>query len=193
MNGDKVPERVYRAFGHNWNSAQAGAGLQKEYNKDGKYDLKNINKYKTQLKAMGDINGDGKKGNKKDVMQYIEKTLKVTDPDEAACLYEVLYSQGRYKNPYKSQINDHLEWGKNRDKWWETDVGGSGGRGRRGWGHGHRGGGGGGGSKGKMPTTASGAISGKVTDPFATSNGSKSSTLNDAYRKKVRKLRKELS
>ena len=32
-------------------------------------------------------------------------------------------------------------------------------------------------------------IKGKITDPFSTSNGSKSSNLNDAYRKKARKLR----
>lgn len=62
-------------------------------------------------------------------------------------------------------------------------------RGRRG-----RGGGGGGGrgKKGTMPKTASGAIKGKVTDPFAkTTNGSRKSNLDDAYRKKYRKLVEE--
>lgn len=70
----------------------------------------------------------------------------------------------------------------------DTDDG-SGGRGRGGRrGHGGHGGGSGG-SKGTMPKTASGAIKGKVTNPFSTSNGTKKSNLNDAYRKKAKKLR----
>ena len=71
----------------------------------------------------------------------------------------------------------------------ESSGGGRRRRGRRGWGHG----GGGGGSKGEMPNTASGAFKGKVTNPFGTSNGSKASNLNDAYRKKAKKLRNQLS
>lgn len=73
------------------------------------------------------------------------------------------------------------------------DDGKSGGGGRRGRGRRGRGGGGGGSSKGTMPKTDTGAIKGKVTDVFATSNGSKDSNLNDAYRKKVRKLRGQLN
>lgn len=66
---------------------------------------------------------------------------------------------------------------------------------RRGWG-GYGGGSGGGG--GTMPTTASGAIKGKVTDPFGkVSKFGAKSNLDDAYRKKARKLaeanRKKLS
>ena len=66
---------------------------------------------------------------------------------------------------------------------------------RRGWG-GYGGGSGGGG--GTMPTTASGAIKGKVTDPLGkVSKFGAKSNLDDAYRKKARKLaeanRKKLS
>ena len=44
-----------------------------------------------------------------------------------------------------------------------------------------------------MPSTESGAIKGKVTDPFGSSNGSKASNLDDAYRKRIQKLRKQIS
>ena len=74
-------------------------------------------------------------------------------------------------------------------------------RGRRGGGWGHGGGGGGGG--GSTPftpvvNTAGGAAKQKitkvkVTDTTKPSDYTKPSNLNDAYRKKVKKLRKKLS
>lgn len=75
------------------------------------------------------------------------------------------------------------------------DDGSGGGRGRRGRGRrGRRGGGGGGGKgkKGTMPTTDTGAIKGKVTDPFSTSDGTKPSNLNDTYRKRAKKLQEAM-
>lgn len=191
--GEQIPERVYRAFGHNWNSAQAGGGLQLKYNKDGKYDVSKISEMKTYLRTLGDKDESGSV-NKAEVIDYINNTLKITNKDEAACLYEVLYNGGRYKNPYKSQIDDHLKWRENHDDDWGTGTGGGGGRGgwgRRGHGWGH--GGGGGSGKGKAPSTDTGAISGKVSNPFSTSNGSSPSNLNDAYRKKARKLSEKMN
>jgi hypothetical protein len=190
--GEQIPERVYRAFGHNWNSAQAGGGLQLKYNKDGKYDVSKISEMKTYLRTLGDKDESGSV-NKAEVIDYINNTLKITNKDEAACLYEVLYNGGRYKNPYKSQIDDHLKWRENHDDDWGTGTGGGGrgGWGRRGHGWGH--GGGGGSGKGKAPSTDTGAISGKVSNPFSTSNGSSPSNLNDAYRKKARKLSEKMN
>lgn len=189
-NGDKLDERVYRALGHFWNSAQAGGGLQLKYNKDGKYDLKNLEAMSDQLDAKIDARPKGM--SQKDVVcDFIENDLGITNADEAACVYQVLYLKGngkRWKNPYKDTINDWLEWGDNHDDEWGVGGGKSGGG--RGGRRGRRGGGGGSG-KGKMPKTASGAINGKVTNPFAGSNTSSASNLNDAYRKKVRKLREK--
>ncbi len=189
--GEKIPENVYRFYGHNWNSAQAGGGLQLKYNDEtDKYGVAKISEMKTYLRTLGDTDESGSV-NKKEVIDYIDNTLKVTDPDEAACLYEVLYNGGRYKNPYKSQIDDHLDWRENHDDDWGTGTGGGGhgGGGRRG----RRGGGGGGGRKGKMPSTDTGAIGGRVTNPFSTSNGTSASNLNDAYRKKARQLREKMN
>lgn len=90
---------------------------------------------------------------------------------------------GNTKMKNDTGIFDGIEDGDNR-----------GGSGRRGYGRrGGRGGRGGGSSSGgTVPKTASGAIKGKVTDPFGkTTNGSKKSNLNDAYRKKYAKLIKE--
>ena len=101
----------------------------------------------------------------------------------------VLLGGNPNKNPFGS-IGDYSHDGDTGITM--DDDGKSGGHGRRGRGRRGRGGGGGGSKKGTMPKTESGAIKGKVTDVFANSNGSKASTLNDAYRKKVRKLRKEL-
>lgn len=191
--GNPIPEDVYRAYGHNWNSAQAGGGLLIKYNTDGRYDIDKVAQMKVELKALYDTDGSGKV-NKAEAINYIDNVLKIDNPDEAACVYEVLYNQGRYRNPYKSEIDDHLEWGENHDDDWGTATGGTGGRGGRrrgrrrgGWGHG----GGGSGGSGTMPKTASGAFDGKVTDPFATSKTSKASNLNDAYRKKAKKLREQ--
>lgn len=182
--GNKIAERVYRCLGHNWNSAQAGAGLMMKYNKNDKYSVKKIAEMKSFLRTEGDLDKSGSV-NKKEVIAYID-SLNIKNADEKACLYEVLYSGGNYKNPYKSQINDHLEWGKNRDDEWGTGTGSGKGWGH-GWGHGH--GGGGGSGKGKMPNTESGAIKGKVSNPF--SNTGKPSNLDDAYRKKLKKLREQ--
>lgn len=89
------------------------------------------------------------------------------------------------KNPFGA-IGDYSLDGDTGIEPIGESSGKGGGRGRR---HGHRGGGGGGSKKGKMPSTASGAIKGKVTNPFSTSNGSSASNLNDAYRKRAQKLR----
>ena len=190
--GKKMPERIYRAMGQFWNSAQAGGGLMLKYNKNGKYDLKCLEAYGEELSYRIENRADGQ--TEKDVVRdFIENDLGITDADEAACVYQTLYLKGngkRYKNPYKAEIDDHLEWGENHDDEWGINSGKSGGGWGRGGRRGHRGGGGGGG-KGKMPSTASGAIKGKVTNPFAGSNTSSASNLNDAYRKKVRKLREK--
>ena len=155
-----------------------------------KHDLECLEALGDQLNAKLDNRGD--KSQKDVVCDFIENDLGITNADEAACIYQILYLKGngkRYKNPYKDTIDDHLEWGENNDEEWGIKGSGSGGgrRGRR-----RRGGGGGGSSKAKMPTTSSGAIKGKVTDPFRTSNGSSKSNLNDAYRKKAKKLRQQM-
>lgn len=190
-NGNQIAERVYRALGHNWNSAQAGGGLMLKYNKDDKYSVKRIMQMKSELRTQFDTNDSGSI-NKSEVIEYID-SLGIKSDDEKACLYEVLYSGGNYKNPYKSQIDDHLKWGKNRDTDSSSGSGGYGGYGRR---YGRRGrsggsGGSGGSSKGTMPKTESGAIDGKVTNPFKNSDVTKPSNLDDAYRKKLKKLREE--
>ena len=189
--GKKIDERVYRLLGHFWNSAQAGGGLQLKYNKNGKYDLKSLEAMGDQLNAKLDNRGD--KSQKDVVCDFIENDLGITNADEAACVYQVLYLKGngkRWKNPYKDTINDWLEWGDNHDEDWGVDSGS--GNGGRGYGHRRRGGGGGSGRKGKMPKTDSGAFNGKVTNPFSTSNGSSASNLNNAYRKKAKKSRESL-
>lgn len=201
--GNKAPERVYRGMGHNWNSAQAGGGLALKYNKikdkDGKPKF-SIQKMEQYSKDLNNILDDRPKGSecKPYVMKYIEEDLGIKDKDLAACVYQVLWAKARrdWKNPYKEKIDDHLEWGKNRDdEWSEEDdgkkKGGWGRRGRRGR-RGGRGGGGGSGSGGggEVPETATGAIKGRVTDPFGkVTNGSKDSNLDDVYRKKAKKLR----
>lgn len=191
-NGNKIDERVYRALGHTWNSAQAGGGLQLKYNKDGKYDLANLEALSERMNKKIDERADGQT-QKDAVCDFIENDLGITNADEAACVYQVLYIKGNktWKNPYKSEIDDHLEWKENNDEEWGVENKSSGGRGRRGhrrggWGHG---GGGSSGSGGAMPKTESGAFDGKVTNPFSTSNGSKASNLDEAYRKKAKKLR----
>lgn len=112
--------------------------------------------------------------------EYGDKT-----PEEQAAVYTVITGDTE-NNPF-GEIGDYShknDSGLLEDK----EKGGKGGRGRGG--RGRRGGrGGGGSSKGTMPKTESGAIKAKVTDPFGGSNGTKSSNLNDAYRKRVRKLR----
>ena len=197
--GKKLDEDVYRALGHFWNSAQAGGGLQKKYNTDGRYDLANLEKLGDKLNDKLDKRPDGQSA-KDCVSEFIEKDLGITNVDEAACVWQVLYAQGHsnpnikasWKNPYKDLIDDHLEWGENKDDEWGDGSGKSGGGG--GYGRRRRGrrGGGGGSGKGKAPSTDTGAIKGKVTNPFSTSNGSSASNLNDAYRKKARKLREQI-
>ena len=188
VDGNQIAERVYRAFGYNWNSAQSGAGLMMKYNKDGKYSIEKITEMKSTLRNRFDTNNSGSV-NKDEVVQYID-SLNIKSDDEKACLYEVLYGGGNYKNPYKAQVNDHLKWGENRDDEWSGDSSGGSGYGRRGR---RRGGGGSGGSsKGTVIETTSGAVDGKVTNPFSSgSNGSSASNLNDAYRKRLKKLREQ--
>ena len=186
--GNQFLERTYRGMGYNWNAAQSGAGLMMKYNKDGKYSIEKITDMKNTLRNQFDTNKSGSI-NKDEVIKYID-SLGIKSDDEKACLYEVLYSGGNYKNPYKAEINDHLKWGENHDDDWGDGKSGGRGYGRGGWGRRGRGGGGGSGSGGAMPETASGAIKGKVSDPFAkTTNGSKDSNLDDAYRKRVKQLR----
>lgn len=204
-NGKQLEERVYRALGQFWNSAQAGGGLMLKYNTDGKYDLKNLEKIGNKLTKKLDSRPDG--SSQKDVVcDFIENDLGVTDVDEAACLYQVLYAQGHsnpasktcWKNPYKDKIDDHLKWGDNKDGEWGGLEKGSGGRGwgRHGWGHGGGGSGGGGASFTPEVNTAGGAAKQTITkvktsNPFGTSNTSKESTLNEAYRRRVKKLRQK--
>jgi hypothetical protein len=178
-----VKERTYRAMGHDWQSAQSGAGL-KKYG----YSYKALDKMEADamLKYDADHNNSLKKA---ELKAYVD-SLGLDNDDEKACIFEYLGSGGS-KNPYGT-IYDHLEWGT------EPDNEGGGGYGyghRRGYRRhgrrGHGGHGGGGGSKGKMPSTDTGAFKGSVSNPFSTSNGSSASNLNDAYRKKARKLMRE--
>ena len=104
----------------------------------------------------------------------------------------VLLGGNPNKNPFGS-IGNYAHDGDTGITMDDDGSGGHGGRGRRGRGRRGHGGGGGGSSKGTMPKTESGAIKGKVTDPFSVSNGSKDSNLNDAYRRKVRKLRGQMN
>lgn len=190
----EVKERTYRAMGHDWQSAQAGGGL-KKYG----YSYEALAKMETE--AMVNFDEDHNNSLKKDeVIAYID-SLGIDSEDEKACLFQYLNNNAS-KNPY-AIIADHLNWGTEPD----ADLGGRGGwgrrgyrrRGRGGWGRGGGGGGGSGsGAGGTPPATASGAIKGTITDPFGkTTNGSKKSNLDDAYRKKARKLmestRKKLS
>jgi len=119
--------------------------------------------------------------------EYIVKCIKSKyggkSMEEKAGLYQVI--TGDTENFPFGEIGDYshkndtgLEDGKK--------SGGRGGRrGRRG-----HGGGGSGGGKGTVPKTESGAINGKVTNPFS-SNTSSKSNLDDAYRKKLKKLREQ--
>lgn len=227
-NDDKqISERVYRAYGHFWNSAQAGGGLRLKYNdKNDKYSVKNIDKYERELKKRLDDVPEG--ATKKDVvMDFIENDIKVTNKDEAACLYQVLYIKGdgnpakkaHWKNPYKEVIDDHLKWGENQDEVYSGSGKGGwghrrrGGWGHGGWGHGGGGSGGSGGGIGAMLPDAPKAVKAsknygelpkanfsqakgtkaKVTDTYAgSSDFTKPSNLNDAYRKRAKKTREAL-
>lgn len=115
----------------------------------------------------------------------------------------VLLGGNPNKNPFGA-IGDYSHDGDTGITMDEEEK--SGGRGGHGWGRRrHRGGGGGGSSKGTMPKTASGAIKGTVSDPFSgisriggrsggsASTNTRKSNLNDAYRKRVKKLRQNLS
>ena len=102
----------------------------------------------------------------------------------------VLLGGNPNKNPYGS-IGDYS---RENDTGIKAD-GESSSSGGRGWGRRGRrrgGGGSGGSSKGTVIETTSGAVDGKVTNPFSTgSNGSSASNLNDAYRKRLKKLREQ--
>lgn len=172
-----VPEKVYRAGGYDWNSAQAGGGLKKYgYTYDSLAQMKSD----ALMKADTDNNNSLKKA---EVIDYIE-SLGIEDNDEKACLFEYLKS-GSAKNPYGT-IKDHLEWNST------PDTTGSGG-GRRGYGRRRgRGGGGSGGGRGigweawlkkqgLAQASKAGGNSRRVSD-----NTSKSA-LDEAYRKKLSK------
>jgi hypothetical protein len=121
------------------------------------------------------------------VADAVRKEYGNKTPEEQAAVYTVITGDTEH-NPFGeigdySHKNDSGLLGEEKKK----GRGGYGRRGRRG----RRGGGGGGGSsKGTMPTTESGAIKAKVTDPFSSSNGTSKSNLNDAYRKRLARLRK---
>ena len=185
--GDKKAELTYRGMGYTWNKAQAGGGLALKYGVNGKKGdeaLAELTKIKAEVRR-NDPDGSGSY-TKEDVTTYIDKKMKNASADEKACMFESL-SNGYWKNPYKAEVNDHLKWGENRDGEWGNGKSGHGWG--PGWGHGWGHGGGGGSGKGKMPKTDSGAIKGKVSNPF--SNTSKPSNLDDAYRKKLKKLREQ--
>lgn len=110
--------------------------------------------------------------------------------NELKAMSFVLLGGNPNKNPYGSIGDYSLE----NDTGIKAD-GESSSSGRRGWGRRGRrrgGGGSGGSSKGTVIETTSGAVDGKVTNPFSTgSNGSSASNLNDAYRKRLKKLREQ--
>lgn len=192
MNNDKQPERVYRAFGYNWNEAQGGAGLCK-YNTDGRYDYDNLESMKAEITANSKANGN-KGMTKAETVAYVQNKLDSgeIEQDEARCLYVALYG-GAYANPF-GDVDDHLEWGTEPD-----DLGGGkGGYGRRGGrrgrrGHGGGGHGGGSGSGNDDWYKFAGDIftdlkSTKKPSVSKASDFTKASPLNNAYRKRVRKL-----
>jgi len=151
---------------------------------DFKWTNKRVNKFCKKYEIYADKNY---KYDNEQVANAVKKEYGDKTPEEQAAVY-VLITGDTEGNPF-GEIGDYSH--KNDSGLLEDEEKkGKGGRGR---GRGRRGGGGGGkGSKGTMPSTSSGAINGKVTDVFAGSNGSKASTLNDAYRKKVRKLREQM-
>ena len=110
--------------------------------------------------------------------------------NELKAMSFVLLGGNPNKNPYGSIGDYSLE----NDTGIKADGEGSS-SGGRGWGRRGRrrgGGGSGGSSKGTVIETTSGAVDGKVTNPFSTgSNGSSASNLNDAYRKRLKKLREQ--
>ena len=110
--------------------------------------------------------------------------------NELKAMSFVLLGGNPNKNPYGSIGDYSLE----NDTGIKAD-GESSSSGGRGWGRRGRrrgGGGSGGSSKGTVIETTSGAVDGKVTNPFSTgSNGSSASNLNDAYRKRLKKLREQ--
>ena len=110
--------------------------------------------------------------------------------NELKAMSFVLLGGNPNKNPYGSIGDYNLE----NDTGIKAD-GESSSSGGRGWGRRGRrrgGGGSGGSSKGTVIETGSGAVDGKVTNPFSTgSNGTSASNLNDAYRKRLKKLREQ--
>ena len=110
--------------------------------------------------------------------------------NELKAMSFVLLGGNPNKNPYGSIGDYSLE----NDTGIKAD-GESSSSGGRGWGRRGRrrgGGGSGGSSKGTVIETTSGAVDGKVTNPFSSgSNGSSASNLNDAYRKRLKKLREQ--
>lgn len=148
---------------------------------DYKWTDKRINKFCKKY----DITHDKKyKYDNDQVIRAINKEYADKTPEEKAAVFVVITGDTE-NNPF-GNIGDYSHKG-------DTGAFGDDGGSRRGRG-GHGGGGGGGGgssSGGTMPKTKSGAIKGKITDPFSTSNGTKKSNLDDAYRKRVKKLLKK--
>ena len=110
--------------------------------------------------------------------------------NELKAMSFVLLGGNPNKNPYGSIGDYSLE----NDTGIKADGESSSSGGRRYGRRGRRrgGGGSGGSSKGTVIETGSGAVDGKVTNPFSSvSNGSSASNLNDAYRKRLKKLREQ--
>lgn len=173
---DNIPERAYRAMGYDWNHAQAGAGL-KKYN----YTMEEVNNLK--VRALMNFDGDASGTLKKDEAIAFVESLNCSSDDEKACVFATISSAN---NPYGT-IKDHLEWGT------EPDESGSG-RGRRGRrGHGRRGHGGGGSGSGANDDWYA-YLKGLGIGESASSSSTKvhdftkPSKLDEAYRKRVRKL-----
>ena len=160
----------------------------------------------SQLALQADALGDGNTYLKND--EIINVCNNMDGSMEEKSMAYVLLGGSPKKNPFGA-IGDYSHDGDTGIKPLEDESsggkGGHGGRRRR------RGGGGGGGSsKGTMPNTDTGAFKAKVTDPFSKSSSNikvsriggssrassdittSNSTLNDAYRKKAKKLREQM-
>ena len=156
---------------------------------------KRVNKFCSKYKIRHDKNYDW---DLEYVAESIEKEYPNKTAEEKAALYVVI--TGEKENPF-GEIGDYGHKDDSGIFEEEDDDGkGKGRRGRRG----RRGGGGGGGGDGKSPytpvvNTAGGAAKQTITqgktskikvgNPFGSTNFTKDSTLNEAYRKRVRKLR----
>ena len=156
----------------------------------------------SQLAIQADALGDGNTYLKND--EIIMACNEMQGSQEEKSMAYILLGGSPKKNPFGAIGNYSIDGDTGIQMLEEENSSGKGGHG-----HGRRrrrkGGGGGKSSKAKMPNTKSGAIDAKVTDPFSgisriggnrsssASTETKKSNLNEAYRKKVRKLRRQIS